>query len=218
MKLRQASLATLVGMSLSFALRTIGTLFPAMPVSRYFACFSVLIHFLAAFLLLRFFIILYGLFAGLNNKKLKRSALTAVIGSASALLLHAKAIMIVYHIAAVPLYLQYRLVDAFLPFFASASIWSFFITFSRALPAEKNFRLKTGSRSAQIGYFIFTLLHGTNFAGYLLFDGFKWIYRWALGVFVLTAGAFSLVLYFFIVCHQHAEDLIRELSKDPAAA
>jgi len=218
MKLRQAALVTLVGMSLSFALRTIGTLFPAMPVSLYFACFSVLIHFLAAFLLLRFFIIIYGLFSGLGDKRLKRSALLAVIGSSAALLLHIKAIMIVYHIAAVPLYLQYRLLDALVPFFASAAVWVFFVIFSRAVPPGKGSRLKTGTRSAVSGYFIFTLLHGAGFFNYLLFDNFKWIFQWGLWVLVLTAIGFSMILYFFFVCYQNTEDLIEVFSGDRSAA
>lgn len=211
MKIKQAALVTLVGMSVSFFLRSTGTLFPGILLSHYFFRFSVLIHFLAALLLLHFFLCLYRAFSIPANQKLRRAVLWAVWGTTAVLPLHLKSILLVFHIPLFPLFVQYHHMDATLPLAGSALVLVFFIVFYRKMPAEKSRRLNNGIAAAGVGYFIFTLLHGVGFLNYMLAGKFVWVFQSGWWVFGVTLCAFVLIFYFLLTFYQTGDAVFEQL-------
>lgn len=212
MHLKKASLLTIIGISCSFTVRTVGTLFPQIFRNLLIVQVSVVVHFISTLALVYFFLSFYRVYLQEEQRTLKRAAMWSIVGSCASLLLHIKSAFIVFGVNVLPLFFMHHHIDAIVPLVSSTAVLIFFIIYHSEMLHQERARLGKSTKSAIIGFSLYVSLHTIVLLNYLYSRKFSWLSQFskdiALGTLIILAFAFIAVLYFFLTFYRFADAYI----------
>ncbi len=202
MRLKRATLLTIIGISYTFALRTIGTflldIFKILIVAQAIQIMS----FLANLTIVFFFISFYKDYVEREQIKLKKASILAIIGSSLLLLLHIEGLFIIFNVYTLSYLVRSHYNEPIVPWVSSIFILVFFIIFYKDTIQKEQIKLKKATLSAIIGSSIGTLERTFILFNYLYSREVRWfsdLSRKIQIIFIpIFAFSFIAVLYFFL--------------------
>lgn len=202
MRLKKATLLAIIGISYTFALRTIGTFFPDIFGNLIVVQVTQIMSFLANLTIVFFFISFYKDYVEREQIKLKNVSILAIIGSSLLLLLHIEGLFIVFNVYTLSYLVRSHYIEPIVPWVSSIFILIFFIIFHKETIQKEDIKLKKATLSAIIGSSIGTLERTFILFNYLYSREVRWfsdLSRKIQIIFIpIFAFSFIAVLYFLL--------------------
>lgn len=202
MRLKKATLLAIIGISYTFALRTIGTFLPDIFGNLIVVQITQILSFLASLTIVFFFISFYKDYVEREQIKLKNASIWAIIGTSAMSLLHIKGLFIVFNVYTLSYLVKPHYIEAIIPWLSSIFILIFFIIFHKETIQKGGKKLKRATLSAIIGSAIGTLERTFVLFNYFYSREVRWfsdLSRKIQIIFIpIFAFSFIAILYFFL--------------------
>jgi len=200
MNLKNATLLTIFGIAYFFALRFVGTIYPAAFRSLTAAQIISILSLLAGLVMVFFYIQFYKDYAREEQQVLKKAAVWAIIGSGALLIVHVKEILLVFSPHMFPFLRTAHYIDMVIPWVSSILILLFFIILYKEVAHEEKILLRKAALSAVIGSSVQTVLLALIFFNYFLSNKVMVTLRsttlWIIFVPIIVFS-FAAIFYFF---------------------
>lgn len=202
MRLRRATLLAIIGISYTFALRTIGTFLPDIFRNLIVVQFTQIMSFLASLTIVFFFISFYKDYVERERIKLRNISILAIIGTSAMSLLHIKGLFIVFNVYTLSYLVKSHYIEAIIPLVSSIFILLFFIFFHKETLRKGDKKLRKATLSATIGSSIGTLERTFVLFNYFYSREVRWfsdLSRKIQIIFIpIFVFSFIAILYFFL--------------------
>jgi hypothetical protein len=202
MRLRRATLLAIIGISYTFALRTIGTFLPDIFRNLIVVQFTQIMSFLASLTIVFFFISFYKDYVERERIKLRNISILAIIGTSAMSLLHIKGLFIVFNVYTLSYLVKSHYIEAIIPWVSSIFILLFFIFFHKETLRKGDIKLRKATLSATIGSSIGTLERTFVLFNYFYSREVRWfsdLSRKIQIIFIpIFVFSFIAILYFFL--------------------
>lgn len=213
MNLKKSSLLAIIGISYTFAQRTIGTFLPGLFKTPIVGQTTTLLSLLSTLTIVLFVIYFYKEYVQRDQQKLRNAALLAIIGLSAILLLQVRGLFHVFDRLSISLYnisqslfrlVISRSIENYQPFIiwvSSIFILYFFFVFYREMLDTNQTTLKNATLFAVLGSALGALIRSFSLVIHLFFREVRWFHdvsgKFAIILFPLFAFTFVTVLYFF---------------------
>ena len=186
---------------LSFSMRAVGTLFPAVFQYGYTVQLTVIVNTAFSVIQLLFFLFFLKGYAVNRKPSLRAGTALAVLGAFLVTFIYLKNLDLVFGLDIIPPWLRSRLYDAVVPLAASCFSLAFFGAFRNALLADERGHLARATESGMVGAGIFLVLHLIVLVNFLKFKKFLWLEHMprtlAVGTTPLVVIASACLLFFY---------------------
>jgi len=200
----------IVSFTVSFLIRTTGTLFPQIFQNVYIVKLTIITNLFFNVVQALFFICFLRSYTAGRKRPLKTVCLLSIIGSFLAAVTYLKKFCLIFKLDIFSLYLINRYVDAFIPLVSSFFILLFFVSFKKVQTHEEYKILDRPISSAIIGSVIFFLLHLIVMANLFIFHKFNWLEHTHRYVGLCTLSSIVLaavfILHFYIRFFQYQQN------------
>lgn len=200
MTLRKITPVLIIGLVLSFSVRTVGTLFPNIFINAYTVKFTVVVNTLFILLHLLFYVFFLKEYAANRQQVLRTGSGLAIIGTFFVACIYLKNFCLAFGLEIIPLFLNNPYPDAILPLASSALHLAFFCIFKKVQSQEEFRVLNRPISLALIGVGIFSVLHLLVLINFLIFQRFNWLEHMPRAVSIGTVPLIVLAaifLYYF---------------------
>lgn len=206
MNLKNATLSAIFGISYLFVLRIVGTFCPAAFRSLTVVQLTTSISLLAGVAIVCFFIYFYKDYVKAEQQLLKNATVWAIVGSCALVIVHVRALLLVFTPHILPFLPSVHYIDMIIPWVSSILILLFFIIFYKEALHKKQAVLRKPILSAIIGSsaqtaLLTVILLNYALSGFVLstvnFPGVVWIIFVPIFVF-----SFSAIFYFFFTFYR----------------
>ena len=168
MSLKSSVKIVMIGLSVTFILRLVGTLLPSFFEARILAVPAAGIHLMTNAFLVYFFLLFARDYLDRERESLRSAALWAGAGAVINAVANLRFIISMVHSAAIPDFLRDDFVDLIGPLMGFALMLAFFVRFRNRLLPDERPELKRGTRSAVFGYALFILLQAVVLINYYI--------------------------------------------------
>jgi hypothetical protein len=206
MTLKNATLFALFGISYPFALRSVGTLYPAAFRSLTLAQITTSISLLAGIAIVCFYVYFYKDYVRAEHHLLRTATAWAIVGSCALLIVHVRDLLLLFTPHIFPFLPSTHYIDMIIPWVSSLLILLFFIIFYKEALHKKQAVLQKPILSAVIGSSVQTVLLTVMLINYAL-SGFvlsamnRSRVVWIIFVPIFTFS-FVAILYFFVAFYR----------------
>jgi len=202
MRLKKTTLLAIIGISYTFALRTIGTFLPDIFRNLIVVQFTQIMASLASLTIVFFFISFYKDYVEREQIKLRNVSILAIIGTSAMSLLHIKGLFIVFNVYTLSYLVKPHYIEAIIPWVSSIFILLFFIFFHKETIQKGGKKLRKATLSAIIGSSIGTLERTFVLFNYFYSREVRWfsdLSRKIQIIFIpIFVVSFIAILHFFL--------------------
>jgi multisubunit Na+/H+ antiporter MnhC subunit len=205
-RLRTATLLAIFGTSYIFLSRSIGTFSPAIFKQIHVVQASLLLSMLASATMVVFLICLYGSYLQMEQTRLRKATLLAIIGTCAVLALYVKGLFLVFDLSIYPHPFWSSHFETIVPWASSIFMLVFFIAFFKEPRHKTQESLKRATLLAIMGSVILASLRTVVFLNFFYSGKFLWvpqlIRETPVILFPLFAFGFCTIIYFLIIFHR----------------
>jgi len=213
--LKRATLLGLIGLSYTFALKTIGTFLPGIFTVASVRQAATVMSLIASLTLVVFYVVFRRDYLQKDQIALKRASAFAIIGSSAILVLRTKNLLLLSNAFVIVIYetspFLFRLVrssapEALAAWISSILFLSFFVVFHKEVLHKKLTNLKRATLSGVIGSSIGALLLTVILLNSVYSGQLRWFhvtFRTSISLFLpFTALGFASLFYFFFIFYK----------------
>ncbi len=208
--LRMATLLTIIGMSYSFFLKALWTIFPNLYLVSGVRQTSAILNLLSGLFLVVFFISFYRGYIRKDNISLKAVSVLALTGVSILSLLQIKGVMLAFSPVLPPkllLFLSKITIEPVMPWISSLCMFIFFLRFHEQSTRAGEEVLLKAKKYAIIGSGLSVLIHTFVIGNYQIYPSFRYTFDLNLYIFLIASPfiilSFAFVLYFYITFYKY---------------
>lgn len=205
-RLRTATLLAVFGTSYIFLSRSLGTFFPAIFKQIHVVQASSLLSMLASATMVVFLICLYGSYLQMEQTRLRKATLLAIIGTCAVFVLYVKGVFRVFDLFIYPHPFWTGHIEAIIPWASSIFMLVFFIAFFKEPHHKTQESLKRATLLAIMGSVTLASLRTVVFINFFYSGKFLWVPELArespVILFPLFAFGFFAIIYFLIIFYR----------------